>query len=283
MNFGVLLPVLVRFAVTFAVGLMSIWLSLGQMAAEKIATALALPAGLLWLFLLFSASYAVAARQRESSFCLLLAWLLLTIGGNGYLAGQLSAAIEQPYLQTDPLREAPLDVVVVLGGGGASAANGRLQGNTSGDLLILAAQLYHQGIARSFVCTGQRIESMDASGTDPATISATVLKQLGVDAGAIEMLGGRNTAEEMQLLGERFRDSKQRVGVVTSAWHLPRALALADRHGFHPVPLPADFRTGPLDVSATSAQVIEAMIPSGVALATNSALLKEYLGMALGR
>ena len=33
MNSGVFLAVLIRFAVTFAVGLMSIWLSLGRMAA----------------------------------------------------------------------------------------------------------------------------------------------------------------------------------------------------------------------------------------------------------
>ena len=61
--------------------------------------------------------------------------------------------------------------LTVLGGGGGPGANGRLQGNGPGDRLILAAQLYHQKIARKFICTGQRIMSMNASGVDPVVES----------------------------------------------------------------------------------------------------------------
>ena len=171
----------------------------------------------------------------------------------------------------------------MLGGGGGPGAHGRQQGNSSGDRLILAAQLYHQKIAKKFICTGQRIASMNSSGVDPAVASRDILLNLGVPDSAIEMMGGRNTSEEMRELAGRFRDSKARIGLLTSAWHLPRAMRLANRNGLQPIPLPADFRSGPRSNGFTTGQIVESMLPNGSVLGSNWSLAKEFLGMLLGR
>jgi uncharacterized SAM-binding protein YcdF (DUF218 family) len=253
-----------------------------------VGTALAMPSGLLWILLLtLTIQLWMQKKQNHSGqpgrIAATACFVLFSLAGNGFIANHMAAALEADYLSIDPMKESPMDVVIVLGGGGGLGANGRLQGNGSGDRLILAAQLYHQKIATRFICTGQRIVSMNATGVDPAESSREILLKLGVPDSAIEMAGGRNTAEEMLELGKQFQDSKQRIGLLTSAWHLPRAMRLANRNGLQPLPLPADFHTAPGVGGFTIGQIVESMIPNGFALGGTWSFAKEYLGMLVGR
>ncbi|MEJ7590200.1 MAG: YdcF family protein [Planctomycetaceae bacterium] len=255
---------------------------------EKVGTALVMPSGLLWILLLtLSIQLCMQKKHHHSGqsggIAATVCFALFSVAGNGFIADHMAAALEADYLRVDPMKEAPLDVVIVLGGGSGLGANGRLQGNGSGDRLILAAQLYHQKIARKFICTGQRIALMNASGVDPAESSRDILIKLGVPDSAIEIAGGRNTSEEMQGLSKRFHESKLRIGLLTSAWHLPRAMRLANRNGLQPIPLPADFRTAANIEGLTTGQMVESMIPNGFALGATWSFAKEYLGMMLGR
>jgi len=255
---------------------------------EKIATSLAMPAGMLWILMLTLCIQLWRQKKqnhvgRPGVIGATCCFLLYSIAGNGIIADQMATALEVDFLSINPLDEPPMDFVVVLGGGGGMGANGRLQGNGSGDRLILAAQLYHQKTAKRLICTGQRIASMNASNVDPADSSREILMKLGVPESAIETVGGRNTSGEMQNLGSRFKDSKERIGLLTSAWHLPRALRLANRNGLQPVPLPADFRSAPKTEGFTVGQIVESMIPNGFALGATWSFAKEYLGMLVGR
>ena len=256
--------------------------------AEKIGTALLMPTGLLWILMLAltlqlwrqqKLSHTWQSGAIASTAC----FLLYSIAGNGFIADFTSRQLEASYLHVDPMKESPLDVVIVLGGGGGLGGNGRLQGNISGDRMILAAQLYHQKIADKFVCTGRRIELMNSSGVDPAETSRDILLKLGVPDSAIEVSDGRNTSEEMVALGQRFRDSNLRIGLLTSAWHLRRAMRLAEHNGLHPIPIPADFRSAANVEDLTTGQIVECLIPSSLALAVSCSSAKEYLGMLVGR
>ncbi len=160
-----------------------------------------MPAGLLWLLLLFSTSYAAALRERASAVMLFVCWSGLSIAGNGYVSDAFGRALEAPFVEISPLESEPFDAVVLLGGGGTVGSNGRFQSNWSGDRFILAAQLYHAGLTKRIICTGQRIAEMNSTGVDPSEIGRDVLSRLGVPDSAIEEIGGRNTTEEMQQLG----------------------------------------------------------------------------------
>lgn len=267
--------------------LLAIWVSLGRDAAEKIGTALLMPGGFVWLMLAALAIQLCPFCKKDSRHpggaAAFLCFVVYSLAGNNFVAEGLARALEAPYRQLNPLDEQPPDVVIVLGGGGGPGANGRLQGNGSGDRLILAAQLYHRYPATKFICTGQRIESMNATGIDPADTSRDILVRLGVPETSIEMSGGRNTSEEMQHLATRFAASSERIGLLTSAWHLTRATRLATRNGLTTIPLPADFRSSPSDHSLTTGQWIAALIPDGAAFGSTWSFAKEYLGMALGR
>ena len=258
------------------------WYALGRIVAEKIVTSMALPAGIIWLMLLV----AVLAARRAGRFDVMLAiaipWTVLTLFGNGYIVQSLAASLERPYAQVSPLESEPLDAVVVLGGGTVSSVNKRIQGNASGDRVILAAQMYHAGLTPQIVCTGRRIEELNPQGRNPAEQSKAILVSLNVPADVIKLLDGRNTSEEMTSLGKMFGDADAQIGLITSAWHLPRAMRLAKRNQFVPQPLPADFISRQPGRKTTS-QIILDCIPQDVALWTSSKLIKEYLGMLVGR
>ena len=117
----------------------------------------------------------------------------------------------------------------------------RPQLNQAGDRLLLAAQMYHAGKVRSLICTGQSIRELNPDGVDPAEQSRRIFERLAIPRDAIRLSGGRNTAEEFRRLAEVLPPD-QRVCVLTSAWHMPRALRLAKANGLSPVAAPADFR-----------------------------------------
>ncbi len=279
----------VVFVVFMVVGvaLLAIFGTLGRDAAEKIGTALFMPSGLLWLMLLALTiqlwPFCSAARRPSGGIPAFLCFLACSLGGSGYISETMAISLERPFVGINPLEEPPMDVVVVLGGGGSLGANGRLQGNMSGDRMILAAQLYHRHPTTSFLCTGQRIQSMNSTGVDPAETSRDILVRLGVPESSIELVGGKNTSEEMQNLGRKFGKTPVQIGLLTSAWHLPRATRLANRNGLNVTPLPSDFRSPPPGFTPTVGQRIESLIPNGAAFGSTWAFAKEYLGMLLGR
>ena len=258
------------------------WLALGRIVAEKVATSLVMPTAVIWLLLLVAVLAARRAGRRDLMLAAAVAWTALTLLGNGMLAEALAYRLEQPYHHIRPLESDPYDAIVLLGGGTAAGGNQRIQANHSGDRILLTAQMFHAGLTRRIICTGSRIIELDPDGSDPARQALSMLTSLGVPEESIELLDGRNTSEEFQLLGETFRNSDQRIGLITSAWHLPRALRLAARNDLEPDPLPADFITGPIARLTTGAVVLSS-IPQDGAMWTMSKVLKEYLGILAGR
>ena len=267
------------------IGLAVLYFTQGRMPAEKIATALVMPTGLLWLLMLTCTFHLIRNRQKAAAGWMLLTVCTYSVVGSSFVSGEIARSLERPYLSINPLQsESSFDAIVLLGGGGSTGANGRLQANASGDRMILAAQLFHSGLTPEIICTGQRIAELSPTASDPAIISRDVLMALGVPETAITMLGGRNTTEEMDLLRKRFQESSQQVGLVTSAWHMTRALRLASKVDFHPTPLPADFRSyGNREGSPTVSAMVESIIPNPGAMLTTWCCCKEYLGMLVGR
>lgn len=277
-----LLDLMLRVGVAVMAFVAGAWWALDRIVAEKILTCLAMPTGIIWLLLLVAALAARRARRSDLLLAIALPWAVISILGNSYFVDALSRTLEDPYRNIDPLQSEPMEAVVVLGGGTSKGGNGRVQVNTSGDRVVLAAEMYHAGLTKTLICTGRRITQLTpGEGQDPGEQSKLILLALGIPEDDIELLDGRNTSEEMRFLGERFRDSAG-IGLITSAWHLPRATRLAKKNGFDPIPLPADFISTP-NKPATTARLILDCIPQDGSLSTSSKLIKEYLGMLAGR
>lgn len=266
--------------VVAAVGLaVTVALSPRGLALDKILARLVLPAGLVWLLLGASASIAFV-RGRD-----LAAAGLAGLTGLYWLAGApvvgqwLLQRIELPYRELDPLSLPRLDAAVVLGGG-TREVDGRPRLDDAGDRVLLGAQLYRRGKVGRLIATGSSIPGLG----DPRDLSeetAALWQSLGVPESAIVRLPQpRNTTQELQVVKAFVETSTtiETLGLVTSAWHLPRALALADRVGLEVVPLPADVRSSP-----EIGMELRDFIPDGDGFREVHQACWELLGRAVGR
>lgn len=286
-----------------AMFLAAVGLVAGRAMFDRVATELATPCGMTWLVLSTGLYFSLVLRAAWASTVCLVAWLLLTVFGNGFVAQQLVATIERPWIQTMATeaakdessgRERPLAAVFVLGGGTMTTANGQPELNAAGDRVIKAAQMYLAGEVERIVCTGRQTLRADRKDLHPADEARRILVSLGVPATQIDAIEGTNTSTEMAAIADYIRDHETKTetnddeddaakpsrgiyGLITSAWHMSRAMRLADRHDLDLVPIPTDFRTqAPVPSS-------DWIVPSGESLALSKAVIKEWLAAFLNR
>jgi len=215
---------------------------------------------------------------------LILAFSLLYLGGNHWVAQALARSLEWRYLPAGEIETAP--VIVVLAGGvltdGYPRAIPELDG--TGDRVIYAAHLYHQGAAPLLLLAGGRIDWI-SPGPDPGADTAFFLQMLGVPPEALRYeLDSRNTYETALNCRELlFAMGIQRIILLTSASHMPRSVGLFERQGFEVIPAPTDFtvtRDQPQSGAAGQlANFLFNLIPSSNNLEMTSRMLKEYFGL----
>ena len=254
------------------------WLA-GRAGLEKFATALAMPVGLVWLMLLVASLGTWLRRRYRSAVLLTGALALLTAAGNESVSGWAVRTLEGQYAGGDP---PAVDVAVILGGGVWQTPDGRPEVNGSGDRVLHAARLYHAGRAERLHCTGVAPASLARLTRDEADLTRELLVSLAVPEEAVSVGEGGNTSEEIAALAAAVETGELTgtLGVVTSAWHMPRVERLAAAAGLEIVPLPADFKSPPADPPA--ARVLSA-VPTAGALSLSTAVAKEYLAKLVNR
>lgn len=106
----------------------------------------------------------------------------------------------------------------------------------------------------------------------------SLLVDLGVPQEAIVLdKEARNTFENMKNIRAQVKDG--RVALVTSAFHMPRALKLAEAVHLNVGAFPTDFRSVPTNHSPWDS----AGIPSLQSLATATIALREYMALIFDR
>ena len=259
--------------------LASLAVTADMFVVQKYFGRLAMPLGLVWLALLFLALHQLMRGSRRLGLVVLGLFAALWLACNTLVGSWLIYALERDYHGPLPLDE-PYDAVMVLGGGTTSTPAGPKL-TFSGDRVATAARLYHAGKTTRVICSGYAIAALssDGQGRSLGDESRVILNELGIDAGAIDVLDDpRNTSEEIAALAALIEARGYgRVGLVTSAWHMRRAMRHAARHELALTPLVADFRGG-----RRGPNILD-LLPNG-----NGAFLVrsgawELLGMAVGR
>jgi uncharacterized SAM-binding protein YcdF (DUF218 family) len=148
----------------------------------------------------------------------------------------------------------------------------------------VAAALGEEGLAR--IVEGVRIARRNGTArlvvsggapggrAPPALGYAQMARELGIDNGSIVVLGeSLNTGAEARSIaaltnGEPFL-------LVTSAYHMPRAVRLMERVNARPIPAPTDQQTG-----AAYAHYWNYFLPASAGLRRTERAIHEYLGLA---
>lgn len=248
------------------------------MLVRKILIRLAMPVGVCWIGLILVTYFLFLNGRRNSGFLCLGLTLVFSLAGNVVVSWLLASSLENPHRDFDYERTPEFDVVILLGGGTMTGYNVQPQLGPSGDRVMLALHMFVSGKAKKIVCTGSHISLLAPEGElSPGEQSQAILVRSGVPAGKIELVDGRNTYEEIANLADKFHGSDLKIGVISSAWHLPRVMRLANTHGLRAEPLPANFLTPLHPVSPFS------LIPTSGNMRVNEMLLKEWLARLVGQ
>jgi uncharacterized SAM-binding protein YcdF (DUF218 family) len=184
---------------------------------------------------------------RTGRTLLTAAVLVLLVASNKWVSGRLIAPLESSYPaigdfqlgQQLPPALAACQYVVVLGGGHDDSvirpALSQL-GTSARARLTEGVRLLRLLPAARLVVSGPG----DFGGSPHARVLADAAVSLGVDRARIRLIDdAHDTEEEAARLREVLGNAP--FALVTSAWHLPRAMALCTAQGLHAMPCPADF------------------------------------------
>ncbi|WEX11727.1 YdcF family protein [Chelativorans sp. AA-79] len=231
--------------------------------------------------LIAAAVVAALIRWRKLSITLgTLAFLVVALAGWTTFGALLLHPLEGRFQRPDPAPQ-HVDGIVVLGGGFEGAVNlsrGGYELNDSGDRFVEAAILarrYPQ--ARVLISGGSG--SVFLAGEGDADTAPRLLTGLGVPPERIELEDeSRDTFENARL---SFAMAKPRPGemwlLVTSAFHMPRAVGAFRQAGFDVVPWPADYKTtGRERPGLTDDNVLDSLRNTSIAV-------REWIGLAAYR
>lgn len=183
--------------------------------------------------------------------------------------------LEQRYPALPPAEVAPAPAIVVLGG---HTANNRRNWFEPYDSAVTtarvdtAAALYHAGRAPRVVVSGAALDG----GVSEARLMANALRQRGVPESAITLEEHSDTTYENALYtGAVLLDADLRhVLLVTSALHMPRAMAVFRARGITPVAAPS-----PPQIVAPSRPDFSPWLPDRRSLDASRSIIKEYMGL----
>ncbi|MBV8859375.1 MAG: YdcF family protein [Acidobacteria bacterium] len=214
-------------------------------------------------------------RQGAGKWLATLGALLLLLLGYGSVSGRLLATLERRYAPAGDVSAAAGRVrwVVVLGGGssadeGMPAAMRLSEGSLA--RLVEGIRLQRQLPGSRLLLSGGSV----FGSTPDAEAMRALAVELGVDPAALE-LDAASPDTETQAEAVRARLGAEEFYLVTSASHMPRALALFRKAGTNPTPAPTHFLTqGNPTLSPGE------FFPSTGGLRSAELATYEYLGLA---
>ncbi|WP_322924094.1 YdcF family protein [Paenibacillus campi] len=232
-----------------------------------------LPPGLFVLLLLALAMRLLVKRQRREAMLLFSVNVLLYASMTPFVSDALIGSLEQKYTPSAAIQS---DVIVVLGGGATSGTpdvdgEGNLSG-AAGNRLITALRLYRQ-TGLPIVFSGGQVF---ADSGNEADIARRELIGMGVPPQSVyaenHSLNTAQNADNTALLLKQHGWSKPLL--ITSAFHMPRAVMEFQRVGLNVQPYPTDYW-----VSQPQSIYPGKFSPSGSALGSTGTACKEYVGM----
>ncbi len=184
--------------------------------------------------------------RRSAVILPLLALILLGVSSLSNLGQLILTPLEERFVRPDP---APVAIagIIVLGGGLAGAVNearGGYEMEAAGDRFLEGAVLARRYPEVPLLISGGSGELI-ASGEGDAVTAVRLFGALGIlQERLILESASRNTDENARftanLLGAK---AKEPWLLVTSAFHMPRSMALFRKAGVNVIPWPTDYRS----------------------------------------
>ena len=248
---------------------------------SKLAPAFLFPPGLT-IVLLVGAAFLRRRRPTLAGAVVFIAlastWALST----HFVAETFLRSLESRYPTILPADAPQADAIVVLGGylhspGGTHAFS---ELNESGDRLWMGAQLFRAAKAPLVLLTGGNVPMFRGHSVSEALAAKDLLQAWGVPGAAILVeTESRNTRENATLSSPILAGKgARRLLLVTSAFHMPRAVAIFRRAGMDVTPVPTDYQSGWDD-----GDLPFRVLPDAESMYKSNLALREWLGLSVYR
>jgi uncharacterized SAM-binding protein YcdF (DUF218 family) len=214
---------------------------------SKIAWFFTTPSNLLLSLILLGLVLSLFRRFRRFGLGLSLVFTLATIAlGLLPIASYILLPLEERFA---PFRDdgRPVDGIILLGGSvdaSDSKARGSLVANESAERVLDTIQLAHRyPNARILISGGGG--TVFGDGAAEAPVIADYFTSIGIDTARILIEDRSRTTAENAIFSREVAEpgEGERWLLVTSAWHMPRAVGVFEKVGFPVTPYPVDFRT----------------------------------------
>ncbi len=236
---------------------------------------------LTWALGLALAAAALARRRPRAAsaaalFSAAVLWLFSAEPVAGFLYRRAEASAAKTY---DP--RAVYDAVIVLGGGldpDATEQAGEPELNAAGERFLRGLELLHEGKARNALLSAGTLDRRPGALAE-APVFARELVRLGIaPERVVAEARSRNTRENAVESARIVRERGwNRLVLVTSAFHMERALGCFHAVGLTPDALPVDYR------SYDPARRSGSWVPRSGALGASTDALRELFGRAVYR
>jgi len=215
---------------------------------SKVGWFFATPSNLIASLILAGLALALLPGWKRAGLRLAIAGVLgLFALGLSPLASLLMLPLEERFpVFTDDGR--PVDGIVLLGGSveaDDSASLDQLSVNEAGDRIVATIRLAARYPRARIVISGGG-GTVWGEGVAEAPLTARYFEEIGIDRGRIAVEDRSRTTAENAAFSRALVEPKpgERWLLVTSAWHMPRAVGVFRQAGFPVTAYPVDSRTG---------------------------------------
>jgi uncharacterized SAM-binding protein YcdF (DUF218 family) len=232
----------------------------------------ATPLGIAFLIALLALGCRLLARKRLATWLFATAAAFTYLCASGPVGNALLGPLERQYSSMLDLRNVRAEYVVVLGSGYSPRSDIPVTSALDDDGLVRIVEgirLTRELEPRHLVVSGGAPEGR----IPPAIGYAKLAREVGIGAEMLIVLSDSlDTASEARALRKLLGDEP--CVLVTSAYHLPRAMKLMARAGVNAVPAAAGHRVHGADEWSW-----RHLIPSSVGLRRSERAFHEYLGL----
>ena len=251
---------------------------------SKLLPQLIYPLGLGLLLQLIAIS---SRKQRWALPLSITGWLVIALPAMPVVSDALLRQLEDQAAALTPATIPNADAVLVLGGGiRPTPAHGLgIEVSEAGDRLLCGVRLWKEGKAQVLIASGARVSFQPNDPIAPeAVLSKRLAQELGVPASAMLLNDrARTTAEEAQRIHDLAKtEGWKQLIVVTSAFHMPRALAsFQHQNNLQIIPVACDYRLEPRSNNQAFnwSELLIDLVPSSGSLNQTTQVLKEHLGL----
>ena len=216
-------------------------------------------------------------QKRWGKWVALSAFILLWLLSTAPVRNMLTTPLEHQYLPYNLHQILPKNAAIVLLGNGVQEKAPDYQHKDSLSRFGMMRTVYAAHIAKRTNLPIYATGGTPLSGriTSESSVMKHWLVTFGIDATDVYEENQANTTWENATFTKVFLEKKNinTIILVTSAWHMPRAVWCFEQQGLQVIPAPTDYLTDSADYD------IRSFLPRWDRLAESGHILHEYLGL----